>query len=397
MLSNQPVTGQDYFLHVPKMATTVAEELKDPKSLLAIEVQNAIVNRDALLRKLKIKQFQYLTALQAQEEMEDAENEEAAERRKEKQDAMLRQSLEEYYEEQHKIAEQAVAMGEKSLNTYEQLMVAVADYQFKINIITAKLNSVGAQIQLTQANYNKAVVNWQQARHTYVDAYYDTVYQTPITLAGQPFTMDVDRLLPQQQHEFKELSEEAKKRACNRPSPQDTWKKIKEMNSDLESSESRAIGSFKYIVLDEAMEVAYALGLFNKYLSFLDQDEKDNALDAITKEYKSKLNFIKEHRKQVRSSSVVRRASHQVEAASAIMMDIGEALIKLKERQEMLETEKRHAEAEQRKILVSIACLPSTQGNQGKIASIVSEWLEVASQNQENTILGVSKPIALRR
>src|SRR5437879_1994813 len=126
MQSNQQVEAKHSFS--PKTATTVAEELKDPKSLLAMEVQNAIVNRDTLLRQLKIKQFQYATALQVQEEGADAENEEAAERRREKQDGMLRQSLAEYYAEQHKIAEQAVAMGEKPLNAYDRLMTAVADH-----------------------------------------------------------------------------------------------------------------------------------------------------------------------------------------------------------------------------------------------------------------------------
>ncbi|MDF3055718.1 MAG: hypothetical protein K0Q74_1625 [Gammaproteobacteria bacterium] len=212
MPSNQPVKR------------TLEEELKDPKSQLSIDINNALMNRNALLRELRIEEIEYADYLAAKEKEEDAENE-RAEQRRAQQEAMLRQSLTEYYAEQHKLAEQALALGLKPLNTYDVLLTSIADFQFQLNVIAAQLANTHAQIQQAQASHAAVAAGWVNKHVAYVNSYFDVVYQTP--------EMDLNgaygrHLSPAQRLEFELNRQEARERAAALSSPIEVFARLPE-------------------------------------------------------------------------------------------------------------------------------------------------------------------------
>jgi len=196
---------------------TIEQELKDPNSLLSIDMNNAILNRDLLLRELEIQDFEYASYIAAKEKADEADSE-TAERRRAQQEAMLRRSSEEYYAEQKKIAEQAVTLGLTPLNPYDFLMTSIADSQLQMNMIAARLAEVKEQKKLAEAGYATAAADWKNQRVAYVDSYFDTVHQTSINLGGLPFSMDLNSaygraLSPEQRQEFQANRQEARLRA----------------------------------------------------------------------------------------------------------------------------------------------------------------------------------------
>ena len=158
------------------VARTIEQELQDPNSLLSIDMNNAILNRNLLLQELKIKDFEYASYLAAKEKADEADSERAEYRRAE-QEALLRRSSEEYYAEQKKIAEHALVFGLKPLSMYDLFMTSIFDFQLQLNAIAVQLVNTQAKIQQAQTNYAVAAAAWQNKRAAHLDSYFDTAYQ----------------------------------------------------------------------------------------------------------------------------------------------------------------------------------------------------------------------------
>lgn len=390
-----------YFSRTPKTATTVAEELKDPKSLLSMEINNALINRDVLLRQLKIKEFQYVTALQAQEEAEDAENEEAAERRREKQDAMLRQSLEEYYEEQHQIAVQAVAMGAQPLNSYERLMAAVADHQFQINIITARLYVVNEQIQMTKVGYAQAVESWQAARHSYVDSYFDSVYQTPFRLGDKELSMDLDsdeygaHLSPEKRAMIEEHRRESRGRAGNVLPPLEALSKLQEMDSKhiaLKLRDKNKVALNRHEFIHSIHDIVPVKNELQMWVEALPEEQQVRMMREVVTMHRGFLRMATTLVMETQGNSVLiqQRLRQMKEAHDVMVLEL-----RMKEK---LQAEKRELEASKsqkigamQQILVGLVDLYKVQSQPPQLVSLFSGLLEAASRDKEDT-MGMNTP-----
>jgi sulfur relay (sulfurtransferase) DsrC/TusE family protein len=109
-------------------------------------------------------------------------------------------------------------MGLVPLTTYQQLLTTVADHMLQLGTIATQLIVARTATQAAEAGYAQAVENQQRAGQAYVNAYFDTAYQTPMPLQGQPFTMDLNstygaRLSPSERVHVEEHRQTSRERA----------------------------------------------------------------------------------------------------------------------------------------------------------------------------------------
>jgi hypothetical protein len=366
-----------------RTARTLEEELKNPQSLLAIEIYNAITNRDALLRRLEREDFEYASYLYAAEQAEEAEDERAGQRRKE-QEAMLSQSLYEYYQAQHEIAEQARMMGVQPLNHYEQAMTAIADHQYKIMLITAQQEAIKTHTKEAKASYAKAAEQWSAKQQAYVDAYFNTVYRSPVSMGGQAFTMDLNgeygkRFSATQRQKCELERNEARQRACALLPPLQTLERLPEDHLARQQPQPHRVALARQVYLWEIHEFVPVMREVNTWVSVHSPDEQRVLRETFQGEYGGIHRFVKMLMRQARQNAAVRREQLEMLKAHDEMVCFQQIIQQFKERACALEAMKQQQSQYLRQSLDKAALL-SEQRGQPEMANLLLQVLHATQK-----------------
>ncbi|MCD6039656.1 MAG: hypothetical protein K0S27_1056 [Gammaproteobacteria bacterium] len=328
---------------------TLEQELADPTSLKSLEMYNALINHERWLAELKRERLRYALSLQAQEAAEKAqeEEEEAASKKKEEQNA-LNQSLEKYHAEQAKIMAQ-IAQTHTSFDLYGLLMNTLSGFQSQIGVVAAQLYQTKVQAQLAAAHYAQTAAKQQAAEQAYLKSYFDTVYQTPIRVGEQTFTMDLNQdfyrnqLSPAQLQTFIMDRQEAAQNASASPSPAMALSLLQRMSMQQPQAAEeehtlerrRAIHTYQR---DIRMLVPIQRELKTWLLAY-ESNTQDLALrQTIHSEYKNEMGFAKHLWKLSCRADIVEARCRKMEEADNEMMRAREKLKVLKIKESALET-----------------------------------------------------------
>jgi hypothetical protein len=371
-----------------RTARTLEEELKNPQSLLAIEIYNAIANRDALLRRLEREDFEYASYLYATEQAEQEEDEKAERRRKE-QEAMLSQSLYEYYQAQHEIAEQARMMGVQPLNHYEQAMTAIADHQYKIMLITAQQEAIKTHTKEAKASYAKAAEQWGAKQHAYVDAYFNTVYRSSVSLGRKAFTMDLNgeygkcfSHLQRQECEVERTG--ARQRAYALLPPLQTLERLPEDHLARQQPQPERVALARQVYLWEIHEFVPVMREVNTWVSVHSPDEQRALRETFQGEYGGIHRFVKMLMRQARQNAAVRREQLEMLKAHDEMVCFQQIIQQLEERVLALEAMKQQQSQYLRQSLDKAALL-SEQRGQPEMTNLLFQVLHATQEGGVET------------
>lgn len=191
--------------------STLDQELKDPNSQLCKDLNAAVARRAALLKLTQREIIQ-------QDEKHEQEDRLAlyeSIKNHEKEKKIFNLSLQEYYTEQQKRLDAAIALGEKAsgLDARDLILTGIADHQAHISLLDTQLAETTTALTAAQQECTATANKAKQSHQAYTDAYFTTTH-AELDAAYEKIHLD-----PDQVEAIKQIRQEAREREAAAKSP----------------------------------------------------------------------------------------------------------------------------------------------------------------------------------